>query len=64
MRDFELSLRIHDLVGLEKKRIVKRKKKVRWAEYLARSVPVICVTGPNREWFQRLKEKLKNNLEL
>ena len=57
-------MRIRDLIGLEKKRTVKRKKKVRWAEYLARPVPVICVSGLNREWVQRLREKLKNNLEL
>lgn len=64
MRDFELSLKLRDLMVLEKKRSEKRKKKVRWAEYLAGSVPVVCGAGPNREWVQRLKDKLKNNLEL
>jgi len=64
MKDSELSLRIRGLLELEKKRMIKRKKKARWAEYLVKPVPVICVNGSNRAWIQRLKEKVKNNLEL
>jgi len=64
MKESELSLRLCDLMGAEKKRGAKRKKKARWAEYLDRSVPAILASGQNREWVQRLKEKLRNNIEL
>ena len=48
---------------LERERIIKRKKKSRWSEYMTKSVPVIYSSGPNREWVQWLKEKI-NNIEI
>lgn len=64
MMDTDLSLRMCALLGLERKRMIKREKKARWGEYLSMSVPVIYVGDQNKEWVQRLKEEITNNLEL
>jgi len=59
MKDSELSLRIRDLIKLKKKRVLKRDKKIRWAKYSYKSVPIVSTGGPNLDWLQRLREKLK-----
>jgi hypothetical protein len=63
MKDSGLFLRIHDLIRLEQTRAVKRKRIGKGVDYLAGSIPVI-LTDAKKEWVQRLKEKIKNNLEL
>ena len=53
-------MRLREIVGQERAKIL-RKKKLRWAEYLAVSIPVLSNHSHNEEWARKLKEKLNSN---
>jgi hypothetical protein len=63
-RKSSMNLRLRDIVSLEESRFCRRRERIRWSDYLSASVPVIQGSKLEKEWIEKLREKLKSFREL